>query len=514
MTATASLEDYIKQFKQDYKKYIVSETSSVSSIDTEDLLSDMSSEISSVNSKPAGKNSIKTLSSLKKSTKKTKINPPSHMKPLHSTPLKMIQEEDELADSKTKLSNFLPNEKFDINKYLPKARAAKNQQVQDILASLDIESENMSIISSVDTEALLQSSDEEDYVPKKENIMRGPKKRDFGIKPETRKLESDLTKKYSEKDFGRNPLISQSRSGNLSVAKSQVLSIVPKKLTTETLSLSVSSSKRQSRSSSSVKPSDYFNSIMPSLSKNTKTLKICTCVLSGSLYRHYSNCSPLTVIAELGTVKHIPKKTQPSFMQSVVAIQRAIRKFITKKRASKNYFASKTYAERPKKSQNSFFKSDSDKERPQKTQKDFLKYDTDNERPQKSQNNFFKNDADNEKLQNSQNDFYRFDDENERPQKSQNDFYRYDTENEKPQKSQNEFFKLDVDKASKTLNDAYKELEALRNLASERSSEMSKDESISMYKLHDPYMNPNYEPSDVDTEELLNSSISSMISRN
>lgn len=463
MTATASLEDYIKQFKQDYKKYLVSETSSVSSIDTEDLLSDMSSETSSVNSKPAGKNSIKTLSSLKKRNKKTKINPPSHMKPLHSTPLKMIQEEDELADSKTKLSNFLPNEKFDINEYLPKARAAKKQQVKDILASLDIESESMSIVSSVDTEALLQSSDEEDYVPKKENILRGPKTRDFKIKAETRKPESDVTKKYSEKDFGRSPLMSQSRSGNLSVAKSQVLSVVPKKLNIETLSLSVSSSKRQSRSSSSMKPSDFFNNIMPMLTKNTKTLKICTCVLAGSLYRHYSNCSPLTVIAELGTVRHIPKKAQPSFMQSVVAIQRAIRKFIAKKRAYKNIFASKTYTERPQKSQNDFFKVDAEKER---------------------------------------------------PQKSQNDFFKYDAYNERPQKSQNDFFKLDVDKASKTLNDAYKELEALRNLASERSSEISKDESISMYKLQDPYMNPNYEPSEVDTEELLNSSISSMLSQN
>ncbi|OMJ73660.1 hypothetical protein SteCoe_27594 [Stentor coeruleus] len=480
MTATASLEDYIKQFKQDYKKYLVSETSSVSSIDTEDLLSDMSSETSSVNSKPAGKNSIKTLSSLKKRNKKTKINPPSHMKPLHSTPLKMIQEEDELADSKTKLSNFLPNEKFDINEYLPKARAAKKQQVKDILASLDVESENMSIVSSVDTEALLQSSDEEDYVPKKENIMRGPKTRDFGIKSETRKIESDVTKKFSEKDFGRSPLMSQSRSGNLSVAKSQVLSVIPKKLTIETLSLSVCGSKRQSRSSSSIKPSDNFNNAMPLSSKSTKTLKICTCILAGSLYRHYSNCSQLTVLAELGTVKHISKKKQRNFMQSIVAIQRSIRKFIAKRRAYKNPFANKSYAEKSQKLQSDYFKVDVEKEKPQKLQKDFHKFVADSERPHKSQDDFFK----------------------------------YDADSQRPQKSQNEFFKFDADKASKTLNDAYKELEALRNLASERSSEISKDESISMYKLQDPYINHDYEPSDVDTEELLNSSISSMLSRN
>ena len=163
MTATASLEDYIKQFKQDYKKYLTNDTSSLtSSIDTDELLSDMSSETSSIVS-PQILNKVNLLP--KKRSKKSRVNPPSHMKPLRSTPLKMIQEEeDELAESKYKLSDYLPSHQIDINEYLPRARAAKNQKVNEFLASLDVESENLSVLSSVDTEALLQSSDEDEEI--------------------------------------------------------------------------------------------------------------------------------------------------------------------------------------------------------------------------------------------------------------------------------------------------------------------------------------------------------------
>ena len=85
---TASLDDYIKQFKQDYKKYLASETSSVSSMDTEELLSDISSETYSNDSQPLKKGSIKSISSLKKRNKKKQTraplktqNPTNHKNP-------------------------------------------------------------------------------------------------------------------------------------------------------------------------------------------------------------------------------------------------------------------------------------------------------------------------------------------------------------------------------------------------------------------------------------------------
>lgn len=390
MTATASLEDYIKQFKQDYKKYLSSDTGSVSSIDTDELLSDLSSETLS-NTSRVPKGSIKSISSLKK--KKTKVSQPSHLKPLHSTPLKMIQEEEEFYESHYKLSDFMPNNQKDISEYLPKARAAKNKRVEEILASLDVESENMSIISSVDTEALLLSSDEEEYDQRKKK------------KP---KVVLDRLEKYNtsplkiiKKQENLAKTVEKTKTPNLSLAKSQVLSVFPRKLTMETLSLSVGSLKKPSKSRTAYTPPSSFSSVAPPVQKNTKKLKICTCILSGSIYSHFSNCSPAVVWAEIDKVKILPKKRRMSMLESVILIQRAFREHLS----TKKYYRMK------------------------KTER------------------------------------------------------------------------IDPEKASKTLKDASKELETLKFLASDRSS--------------DVYLkNESYDISDVDTEELLNSSFSSILSRN
>ena len=273
MTATASLEDYIKHFKQDYQRYLSSDTSSISSMDTDELLSDISSETSSKSSR-LPKNSIKSIKSLKKKAKKAKVNQPPHLKPLHSTPLKMIQEEEEFYDSHYKLSDYMPGTQVDINEYLPKARAAKNQKVKEILASLDVESENMSIISSVDTEALLQSSDEEDYTPKKLSFI-AEKPKSFK-KPEIKKFSSEKTIKNTQKeDFSFSS--KDSKSPVLTLAKSQVLSFVPKRFSTQTLSLSISNEKKPSKYSSfanSANPSSFFNSLSPNTKKPSKIIKI------------------------------------------------------------------------------------------------------------------------------------------------------------------------------------------------------------------------------------------------
>lgn len=390
MAATASLEDYIKQFKQDYRKYISSETSSVSSIDTEELLSDFSSETSSNVSQKQPKAPIKSISSLKKRPK-SKVSQPSHLKPLHSTPLKMIQEEEEFYDSKYKLSDFMPGKQFDINEYLPRARAEKNKKVQEILANLDVESENMSIISSVDTEFLLQSSDEEEEYKQK-------------YEENGRKISEKKKKPEEKHEF---PEKQKKNKVQLTMAKSQVLSVIPRRLSTETLSLSVSSSNKSKKSLSASSPSAFFNSLVP-VPKSTKALKLCTCILSGSLYSHYSNCRPVTVSAEVGSFKVLAKKPRLSVLTGVVLIQRTFRRFLDRKHR--------------------------------------VNYD------------------------------------------------------------------IDVDKAARTLNDAFKELEALKYLASERSSEVSRD--YSEPQLNFKGINQSYEPSEVDTEELLNSSFSSILSRN
>ena len=60
---------------------------------------------------------------------------------------------------------------------------------------------------------------------------------------------------------------------------------------------------------------------------------------------------------------------------------------------------------------------------------------------------------------------------------------------------------LYIDNGAKTLSNAYKELEMLKSLASDRSSEISIDEN-------------EIDTSSVDTESLLNSSFSSILSRN
>ena len=162
----------------------------------------------------------------------------------------------------------------------------------------------------------------------------------------------------------------------------------------------------------------FFNSLVPPAQKPMKTLKLCTCIISGSIYSHFSNCSPVTVSAEIGTIKRLPKKSKISFLSAVILIQKAIRKYLAKKKSKRPRF----------------------------------------------------------------------------------------------------FGDLAVDEASKTLKDAFKELEALKNLASDKSSEVSCDNSFHHINLNLNLKNylgdQSYEPSDVDTEELLNSSFSSILSRN
>ena len=64
------------------------------------------------------------------------------------------------------------------------------------------------------------------------------------------------------------------------------------------------------------------------LKNNRQSLRVCTCILAGSLYLHKRNCKKINVLIESELV--IKKKF--SIVEACVFIQREIRKYINKKR--------------------------------------------------------------------------------------------------------------------------------------------------------------------------------------
>lgn len=185
MSATESLDEYIRKFQNDKGKYKPSLLSSsfsetitdtASSIDTEELLSETSSSSYSEYLNP------KKRSKLKPENRKHKkkhgpsikgLKQPSHLKPLHRTPLKIINEEDEFSSyMRYDISQYLPHEygavqmgNQDMRNYLPKpVNSQIGERVRNVYYNYrqDTDSDTYSTCSSVDTEALLDSSDEED----------------------------------------------------------------------------------------------------------------------------------------------------------------------------------------------------------------------------------------------------------------------------------------------------------------------------------------------------------------
>lgn len=185
MSATESLDEYIRKFQNHKGKYNPSLLSSsfsetitdtVSSIDTEELLSDTSSNSYSeyLNPKKNYKLKHQNQKHKKKHTQGLKgLKQPSHLKPLHRTPLKIINEEEEssLYQMKYDISQFLPHEYGAVQRPNLDMRNTHHQpttnQIGDRVRNVyynyrDIDSDTYSTCSSVDTEALLNSSDEED----------------------------------------------------------------------------------------------------------------------------------------------------------------------------------------------------------------------------------------------------------------------------------------------------------------------------------------------------------------
>lgn len=388
MSATAELEKYIEQFKSGYKKYLPSEDSSsmASSIDTEELLSDMSSDVSSSDSyefKPKKNSHVKSLSSLKKKKKKSVkvINKPSYLKPLHSTPLKIINEEEEDPENRRNaynLSDFMPRQApFDINKYIPQSENQRAAKIKQIIASIDTESETTSVCSSVDTEALLESSDEEQEAVKKHKRLSKTTSVQSHVKPYSSNLytKPDISKSYFTPDL-RQPLNGSKKQENMPIQveptikaknktelhmqKANEFTIIPRRWEMTTSSLSVSSNSSQKInlktedpfksfesskkfSKTELRPSAFLNSITQnsqslSVSQSMNKLTLCTCIIKGNLYSHSYDCRRVLINAVippdvLNTSRSVKKY---GMVDSVVLIQRTIRNFLKKRKSRKN----------------------------------------------------------------------------------------------------------------------------------------------------------------------------------
>jgi hypothetical protein len=192
MSATSNLENYIKNFRLTSPSIsstssgcsslssASSDTGTVSSVDTDELLSANSSFSEYL--RPSKVTKVKSISHLKKQKKHLKPLKPTHpayMKPLRRTPLKMIDEEED--------ENFKPS--YNIQDYLPTAKQSegfypkppksnfldfslkKNSSFLDrskalthFIDQISVDDDASSACSSVDTEALLQSSDEDEPV--------------------------------------------------------------------------------------------------------------------------------------------------------------------------------------------------------------------------------------------------------------------------------------------------------------------------------------------------------------
>ena len=148
------LAKYIRSFKAVKEKPSKASIPDTSSIDTNELLSEMSSEASV---KPTKVRAIMSVQRLKQQRSEKRG------KGQRRTPLKVVQEEDEANDialSSYNLSDYLPREDFPASKSQP---SQAKQPVRLKRPHRHLEADAQSAISSVDTEALLRSSDEDDY---------------------------------------------------------------------------------------------------------------------------------------------------------------------------------------------------------------------------------------------------------------------------------------------------------------------------------------------------------------
>ena len=118
----------------------------------------------------------------------------------------------------------------------------------------------------------------------------------------------------------RTNQFSAAKNANLSIDNTAVFNVIPRKMKTETFSINLENIRPQSKRQEYLKPSEVFNSFRQTQTQ-LKNLKVCSCILSGSIYSHYKNCTPVTILADF-TIKPVTIKKKPSFLQSIIKIQR------------------------------------------------------------------------------------------------------------------------------------------------------------------------------------------------
>lgn len=318
MSATAKLDDYLKQFRTEFKPKDWEECS----VDTEMLLNDSISLGSDISSRyPSISKKSKTIRS-----SSTKI-------------LKTIKEED-TRQVMYDINDYLPN-RTHLQTVKSGAFTSRNGDKIDLNRLQHLTSSKNSVAMSEDTEALLESSDEELDSQRREFARSNRYRKDLG-KPS---LRSGL-KLSDEMETSRGKPVVDYIPVRASSTKSSV-----KECTTPCFNFALSKNEKHRTSSinlnkentlqmdhlkiSSIKipslqteiPSPYLRKPPLNTKEEKLRLEVCTCILKGIKKTHLKTCRPILIDAILQSPQIRPKK-KLGLVQSIILIQRAFRNYL------------------------------------------------------------------------------------------------------------------------------------------------------------------------------------------
>jgi hypothetical protein len=322
MSATAKLDDYLKQFRVNFKAKEWDECS----VDTEMLLNDsisIGSEISSRYSK----------------SRKSK--------PLRSTStktLKPIKEEEDAQAVMYDINDYLPS-RTHITTHKSGALTSRNSKETKLDRLHRLDTSKISVALSEDTEALLASSDEE-MNSRHKGFMKTSRYKREEIKPAVRnhlKLNEEITTSRV------NPV---QEYGHL--RSSSTKSSVAKECATPCFSFTMSKSSKARTSSMSLDkenslkldhlkqsphkspkyqvplPGPYLKKPPLNLKEERLKLEICTCIIKGIKKAHLKTCKAVIIDAILPNPAIKPRK-KLGLLDSIILIQRTFRKYLQSK---------------------------------------------------------------------------------------------------------------------------------------------------------------------------------------
>ena len=321
MSATAKLDDYLKQFRVDFKAVEWDECS----VDTEMLLNDsisIGSEISSRYSKSRKSKPFRSSS--------TKI-------------LKTIKEEEDAQAVMYDINDYLPN-RTHINTHKSGALTSRNSKEVKLDKLHRLDTSKISVAFSEDTEALLASSDEE--MSSRPKGMKTSRYKREEIKPTVRthlKLNDEIptSRVNPVQDYGHL----RSSSTKSSVAKECATPCFSftmskgSKARTSSMSLDKENSLRLDHLKPSPDKSPQYQAHIPSpylkkpplnLKEEKLKLEICTCIIKGIKKAHLKTCKPVIIDAILPNPPIKPRK-KLGLLESIILIQRTFRKYLQSK---------------------------------------------------------------------------------------------------------------------------------------------------------------------------------------